>query len=81
MNNYLPQGRKQITALGLYAALGTLAAFGKKQFLIALIIAHSCEYMFIARPLADEKCIDQTSALIHTLLYGFTWWKPIKQSK
>lgn len=40
MNNYLPQGRKQITALGLYAALGTLAAFGKKQFLIALIVAH-----------------------------------------
>ena len=25
--------------------------------------------------------VDDMNSLIHTLLYGFTWWKPIREKK
>lgn len=81
MKDFMPQNSKQITAVALYVVFGVLAAFGKALLLILLFLAHCCEYAFISRPLANDKGIPQVSALIHTLIYGFTWWKPIKEAE
>lgn len=74
----LPKDIHQGIALGLYGIAGILALLKKPILLISLVAAHLCEYLTISRPLAAEKAISQPSAFIHTLLYGFTWWKPIK---
>lgn len=78
---YLPKDIHQGIALGLCGIAGLLAAWKKPILLLSLIAAHTCEYFAISRPLAAERSISQPDAVIHTLLYGFTWWKPIRNSK
>lgn len=76
----LPKNIHQIIALALYAVcIAVLFIFKKAVFLVLLAAAHLCEYLFISRKLAEEKGIGQSTALVNTLLYGFTWWKPIKE--
>ena len=81
MKDYMPKDIHQDIALGLYGVAGVLAVLKKPILLLSLIAAHRTEYLTISRPLAVEKGIAQVAALIHTLLYGFTWWKPIREKK
>ena len=81
MKEFLPKDIHQDIALGLYGVAGVLAVLKKPVLLLGLVAAHLTEYLTISRPLAAEKKIPQVSALIHTLLYGFTWWKPIREEK
>ena len=81
MKEYLPKNIHQDIALGLYGIAGVLAVLKKPILLLSLLAAHTTEYLTISRPMAEEKKIPQVSALINTLLYGFTWWKPIREKK
>lgn len=77
MKDYLPKDKHQGIALALYA--GVIALIRATAVpLILLVCAHLSEYLFISRKIAEEKEISQLSTVIHTLLYGFTWWKPLK---
>lgn len=81
MKEYLPKDIHQGIALGLYGVAGILAVLKKPLLLLLLLAVHTLEYLAISRPMAAEKKIPRVSALIHTLLYGFTWWKPIREEK
>lgn len=77
MKEYLPRDRHQGIALALYAVVIALLKVTVLPLLL-LVCAHLGEYLTISRKLAGEKGLSQRSAMIHTLLYGFTWWKPLR---
>lgn len=77
MKDYLPKDRHQGAALVLYAVM--IAMTKKTAIPLGLLVcAHLGEYLLISRKMACEKGRSQVSTTVHTLLYGFTWWKPIR---
>ena len=74
MKDYLPKDRHQGAALVLYAVMIAMT----KKTAGLLVCAHLGEYLLISRKMACEKGLSQVSTAVHTLLYGFTWWKPIR---
>jgi len=77
-----PKTRQQIIALLLYPVFALIAVLSKKILLFLLLpLVHLSEYLFISRKIAKEHELPQTTALTKTLLYGFTWWKPIQNGE
>lgn len=77
MDKLTRQFGKPICVL-LYAVFAALAAKKKPWPLLALIAAHTAEYFLVARKVAEENGIPQVEAAANCLVFGFTWWKPIK---
>lgn len=77
MKDYLPKDKHQGIALALYAIMIALVKATVIPLLL-LVGAHLGEYLLISRKLACEKGLPQVNTAVHTLLYGFTWWKPIR---
>lgn len=65
----------------LYAVFAFLAAKGIWIPLAALGVMHFSEYFIAAHKVAKEAGIDQLTAFINCLAFGFTWWLPIKMNK
>jgi len=47
-------------------------------FFVALIIIHSSELMTSLK-VGNEKGLSTSTTVIKTLLYGFTWWVPVRK--
>lgn len=62
----------------LYAAFSALAAKGIWIPLAALGLMHFCEYFIAAHKVAKKAEIDQVTAFVNCLAFGFTWWLPLK---
>ena len=77
MKQFTEQFGKPI-CVSLYAAFAALAAKKKPIPLLALIVAHTIEYVTVARKVAAEHGISQGCAIANCLAFGFTWWKPIR---
>jgi hypothetical protein len=75
----------QFGAIGLYAMsllLGyrffqdsTLCAW---SFFAGLVLLHTAEIPFIKK-IGLEKNIPLSTVVVKTLLFGFTWWLPLKK--
>ena len=48
--------------------------------LIALFVMHLSEYFIIGKKTGKEKELPQWKALVNCLLFGFTWWLPLRKS-
>lgn len=62
----------------LYAAFAALAVKGVWIPLAALAALHFSEYFIAAHKVAKANGINQLSAFLNCLCFGFTWWLPIK---
>ena len=68
----------QYLSLGLYGLFGATAVFKKRPLpLLLLLLAHTGEYFWKGRALAEEKGIEQPEAIKNCLLYGVAWWYPV----
>ena len=76
----LPKNKHHVIALSLYPVAIAISLFIKKAVVVfALAGVHLIEYIFIGRKVAAEFGISQLKACVCTVLYGYTWWKPIKE--
>ena len=63
---------------GLVYPIGNeLALLVWKFFLILLTVTHPLE-LFISIPIGNKAGLSTTRTVINTLLFGFTWWLPLK---
>ena len=71
----------QPLCIALYAVSGYFAF--KKKFipLISLFTMHLAEYFIIGRKTGKENEMSASSALLHCLSFGFTWWLPLRKNK
>lgn len=65
----------------LYAYFGYLAAKKKPLKLLILIGLHTYEYFTKGKKIAEEHGIDEKTALLNCLAFGFTWWLPIEKGR
>lgn len=63
----------------LYAVFAVLAAKKKPLPLLTLLLLHAVEYVKDGRKVAAENGIGAAEALVQCLVFGFTWWLPIKK--
>ena len=63
----------------LYAVFAVLAAKKKPLPLLTLLLLHAVEYVKDGRKVAEENGIGAAEALVQCLVFGFTWWLPIKK--
>ncbi len=62
--------------LGRYLFPGDL--FLSHIFFIGLVILHIVEIPIVSLKIGKERGIPVLIIVINTLLYGFTWWLPLK---
>lgn len=63
-------------------AVSAYFAFKKKPLpLIILFLMHLSEYFIIGRKTGREKMLSPAESLAKCLLFGFTWWLPLKKGK
>ncbi len=48
------------------------------RFFIALLVIHASE-LVISFKIGKEKGLSTQTIVIKTLIYGFTWWVPVKK--
>ena len=63
----------------LYAVFGYLAAKKKPLPLLILFGLHAGEYALIGRKVAAKHGLGILEGLCQCLVFGFTWWLPIKK--
>ena len=44
---------------------------------LAICVGHPLE-LFVAIPIGDKSGIPRNATIIKTLIFGFTWWLPLK---
>jgi hypothetical protein len=49
-----------------------------RALLIAIVLLHAGE-LRVSIPLAKKRNLSTGTAVLETLLFGFTWWVPLKQ--
>lgn len=64
--------------LALYGYVIFKAINKKFLGLISLVLTHFSEYLLVVRKLAKEKSICRVKSFILCMIFGFTWWLPIK---
>lgn len=75
--NYWSTARKGVLALD--AASVVFAVVKKNPAApLALLGMHAAEYLLVARKAGKKVWEDDTRCLVKTLLYGFTYWVPLK---
>jgi len=52
--------------------------FLSRIFFLALLLSHVFEILLFSMKIGKEKQIPVTMIVMKTLLYGFTWWVPLK---
>jgi len=69
-------------SISLYAAGIALWIWKGNPILFAVILAlHCSEYFITARKIAAKAGVAQGKAFLLCLLFGFTWWLPIKKAQ
>ena len=67
-------------SLALYATGIVLWVLKKNPFLFAGILAlHIAEYFMIAGKIGQKAGISKGKSFLLCLLFGFTWWLPLKK--
>ncbi len=75
--NYWSTVRKGV--LGLSAASIAYAIWKKNPLVpMALYAMHLVEYFAVAKKAGKKVWYDDTRCFINTMLYGFTFWLPMK---
>lgn len=65
----------------LLYVIGAIMAFNKKLIpLIVLFCMHLSEYFIIGKRTGEEYGYTKLQALARCLLFGFTWWLPVRKS-
>ncbi len=64
-------------ALGRYLFPDSLLL--SRIFFIGLLIVHILEIPLVSLKIGREKKIPDSMTIIKTILYGFTWWLPLKK--
>ena len=67
--------------VALYAVFGWLAARRKPLPLLILLGLHGMEYFTKGRAVAAEQGIGTPEAVAQCLVFGFTWWLPLKKGE
>jgi len=68
--------------LVLYAAGIVLWILRKNPALfVGLLVVHSAEYFIVARKIGMKAGISKGKAFLLCLLFGFTWWLPLKKKQ
>lgn len=52
--------------------------FLSRIFFLGLLLSHVGELVLFSMKIGKEKQIPATMIIMKTLLYGFTWWLPLK---
>lgn len=65
----------------LYVFCGYLSAKKKPLPLVLLFLLHTTEYFITGKKTAKENGLPVISGIAHCLLFGFTWWLPLKKNK
>ena len=72
-----------IVLYGLSLALGRYLFPGdplmSRIFFIGLVILHLVEIPAVSLKIGREKGLPTSLVVLKTLLYGFTWWLPLKK--
>lgn len=75
--NYWSTARRGV--LGLSAATIVYSIWKKNPVLpLALYGMHLVEYFIVAKKAGKKVWYDDTRCFINTMLYGFTFWLPMK---
>lgn len=75
--NYWSTARKGVLGLG---AASIAYAIHKKNPLVPMVLyaVHLAEYFAVAKKAGKKVWYDDTRCFINTMLYGFTFWLPMK---
>ena len=72
----------QAGSISLYVTGIVLWIWKGFPYLFALILAlHCSEYFITARKIAAKAGIAPGKAFLRCMLFGFTWWLPIKKQQ